>query len=258
MPLISFPDVPPLAGVPDLARVPLAIGVHTGVVQAIEGLDYFGLLDRAAQWVLADDNGVALVTPDSMVELGYHGEHRVCTHPVEQGGFAAYNKVAQPQELTLRLSCGGRNMPRDSFLFALDTLRTSLTLINVVTPDFTYRGYNVTRVDYARKGGAGLSLITADIHVAEIPVTAQASYTNTAQPSGSDPQNQGWVCTATDLPAPTNQLTPLQQAVAGIKDAYCRAAQSVSTIVDAVTREAAQATSGVTASLETAVSGMLM
>nr|WP_223961800.1 hypothetical protein [Burkholderia diffusa] len=108
VPLIRFPDVPPVAGVPDLARMPLAIGVRTGVVQAIEGLDYFGLLDGTAQWVLSDDSGVALVSPDSMVDIAYRTEQRLVTYPVELGAFSAYNKVAQPQELTLRLSCGGR------------------------------------------------------------------------------------------------------------------------------------------------------
>lgn len=255
MSLIPFPDVPPVAGVPDLARLPLAIGVRTGVVQAIEGLDYFGWLDSTPQWLLADDSGVALVTPDSMVDIGYRGEQRLATYPVEQGAFSAYNKVAQPQELTLRLSCGGRNMTRESFLFTLDTLWRSLTLVNVVTPDATYRSFNIDRLDYARKSASGLSLIVADIHLVEIRVSAQASYSNTAQPSGNDPQNQGWVCTTTNLPSPTNQLTPLQQAIASVKDAYSQAAQSVSAIVNTVTNEATQVMSGVATSLETAVSG---
>lgn len=185
MPLIPFPDVPPVAGVPDLNRLPLAVGVLTGTVQAVQtlqGLDYFGFLPGdTLQWLLADDQGNAIVMPDSVVDLGYRGEDRIATYPVEQGAFAAYNKVAQPQELTLRLSCGGRNMGRDAFLLELDYLRTSLTLVNIVTPEITYRGYNVDRVDYSRKSSTGLSLITAEIHLGEIRTSAQASYSNTAQ-----------------------------------------------------------------------------
>ncbi|WP_233867088.1 phage baseplate protein [Paraburkholderia adhaesiva] len=260
MPLIPFPDVPAVAGVPDLARVPLAIGVLTGAVQAaqtLQGLDYFGFLPGdTPQWILADDQGNALITPDSLVDLGYRGEGRVATYPVEQGSFASYNKTTQPQELTLRLSCGGKNMGRDTFLAELGFLRTSLTLVNIVTPEITYRSYNVDRVDYARKSSTGLSLITAEVHFAEIRTSAQASYSNTAQPSGADPQSQGWVCTAADLPAPTNQQTPLQQASASVAAMFANAQQSVTQIEAAISTQLTQGFSGVAASLETAFSGV--
>ncbi|GGD61292.1 hypothetical protein GCM10010985_14230 [Caballeronia grimmiae] len=39
MPLIPFPNVPPVAGVPDLNRLPMAVGVLTGVTQALQGID---------------------------------------------------------------------------------------------------------------------------------------------------------------------------------------------------------------------------
>ncbi|WP_321945827.1 phage baseplate protein [Paraburkholderia sp. J10-1] len=257
MSLIPFPDVPPVAGVPDLNRLPLTVGVLTGATQALQGLDYFGFLPcDSPQWILADDEGNAIVTPDSVVDLGYRGEDRIASYPVEQGSFASYNKVAQPQELTLRLSCGGRNMGRDTFLAELGFLRTSLTLVNIVTPEITYRGYNVDRVDYIRKSSTGLSLITAEVHFGEIRTSAQASYSNTAQPSGNDPQSQGWVCTAADLPAPANQFTPLQQASASVQAMFANAQQSVQQIESTLTTQLTQGFSGVAASLETALSGV--
>lgn len=256
VPLIPFPNVPTVAGVPDLNRLPLAVGVRTGIVQAVQGLDYFGILaGDTPQWMLCDDQGNALVTPDSMVEVGYRGEERVASYPVEQGAFASYNKVAQPQELTLRLSCGGRNMSRDVFLLELDYLRSSLALVNVVTPEITYRSFNVDRVDYGRRSASGLSLILAEVHLTEIRVSAQASYSNTAQPSGNDPQSQGWVCTAADLPAPTNQLTPLQQAKKSVTESLADAQQSVEQIEHTITTQLTQGLSGVAATLESAVSG---
>lgn len=257
MPLIPFPDVPPVAGVPDLNRLPLAVGVLTGVTQALQGLDYFGFLPGdTPQWILADDQGNAIITPDSVIDLGYRGEDRVASYPAEQGSFASYNKVAQPQELTLRLSCGGRNMGRDVFLLELDFRRTSLTLVNVVTPEITYRGYNVDRIDYARKSSTGLSLMVAEVHLVEIRTSALASYSNTAQPSGNDPQSQGWVCTAADLPAPANQQTALQLAVSSVQGAFANARQSVTQIESTITTQLTQSFSGVTASLETAISGV--
>ncbi|SAK87950.1 hypothetical protein AWB75_06005 [Caballeronia catudaia] len=257
MPLIPFPNVPPVAGVPDLDRLPLAVGVLTGVTQALQGIDYFGFLPGdTPQWVLCDDEGNALVTPDAVVDLGFRGEQRVASYPVEQGSFASYNKVGQPQELTLRLACGGRNMSRDVFLLELEYLLGSLTLVNVTTPDETYRDYNLDRLDYQRRSSSGLSLIVAEIHLTEIRISAQASYSNTAQPSGNDPQSQGWVCTAADLPAPTNQRTPLQLAMTSVTDSYTNAQQSVTQIKQTITTQLTQGFSGVTPSLETALAGV--
>ncbi|AET91665.1 hypothetical protein BYI23_B010580 [Burkholderia sp. YI23] len=116
------------------------------------------------------EQGNALVTPDAVIDLGIRGEQRVVSYPVEQGSFAPYNKVAQPQELTLRLARGGRNMSRDVFLLG------SLAPRNVTTSNETYRGYNLDRLDYQRQSSAGLSLIVAGIHFTEIRTSAQASY----------------------------------------------------------------------------------
>ncbi|SPB14884.1 hypothetical protein NOV72_02115 [Caballeronia novacaledonica] len=248
MPLIPFPDVPPVAGVPDLNRLPLAVGVLTGVTQALQGPDYFGWLPGdTPQWILCDDQGNALVTPDAVVDLGFRGEQRVASYPVEQGAFASYKKVAQPQELTLR---------RDVFLLELGSLLGSLTLVNVTTPDETYRGYNLDRLDYQRRSSAGLSLIVAEIHLTEIRTSAQASYSNTAQPSGNDPQIQGWVCTAAELPTPTNRLTPVQQAAASMHAMFANAQQSVEKIETTAATQLTQGFSGVATSLESAVSGV--
>ncbi|CAE6861445.1 hypothetical protein R75461_08003 [Paraburkholderia nemoris] len=214
MSLIPFPDVPPVAGVPDLNRLPLAVGVLTGLTQAIQALDYFGLLSvDVPQWIIADDQDNALVTPDSVVDLGNRGEQRIASYPVEAGSFAAYNKVATPQELTLRLSCGGRNMSRELFLLELEFLWESLTLVNVVTPDATYRSFNIDRLDYQRKSSSGLSLIVAEIHLSEIRVSAQAAYSNTATAPGNDPQSQGPVNTNSDTSQLPATVSPSTQAL---------------------------------------------
>ncbi|MGF6806297.1 hypothetical protein OKW30_001423 [Paraburkholderia sp. Clong3] len=77
MPLIPFPDVPALPGVPDLNRLPTAIGVRTGATQLLQGLDYFGLLpSNTPQWIIADRNGNALVGYQEKVQAGYL-EHKV-------------------------------------------------------------------------------------------------------------------------------------------------------------------------------------
>ncbi|WP_152562609.1 hypothetical protein [Caballeronia grimmiae] len=96
----------------------------------------------------------------------------------------------------------------------------------------------------------------AEISLSEIRTSATASYSNTAQPSGSDPQSQGWVCTVANLPAPTNQLTPLQEAMKRVTDSYANAQQSVAQIQRTITTQITQDLSGVATSLKTAVPGV--
>ncbi|SDR17796.1 phage baseplate protein [Paraburkholderia tuberum] len=253
MPLIPFPNVPLLPGVPDLNRLPLAIGVRTGVTQFLQSIDYFGLLPgEAPLWVVVDQQGVVRITPDSVADLSYRGENRVATYPVEEGGFASFNKTAVPQELTLRLTCGGKNMSRELFLQELKFLRSSLELVTVVTPDETLDSYNIDRVDYKRTNTNGVSLIIAEVHFVEVRVSASATYANTVEPSGNDPQSRGWVCTVDTTLAPTNQQTPLQEAVASVQSAFSSAQQSVSIIENTIRTQMTQVKSGVRSTLETA------
>ena len=106
MPLINFPNVPPLPGVPNLRRAVTGVLTRTGLLPAIRGLDRFGLLDMlmGPQWGVFDESGIVMLQPDTIAAVEYKGDYEIANHPVEEGGFASYNKVAKPFEISGQLT----------------------------------------------------------------------------------------------------------------------------------------------------------
>lgn len=202
MPLIPFPDVPQLPGVPAIPRLPSTIGGAIASVAAVASAASLQPADpyAATPWQITDDTGNPLVVPDSVVEFEYRGEMRVADHPVEQGSFASYNKVIVPFDARLTISCGGRGaMTREAFLSTLQSLRLSLQLVTLVTPDAIYPDCNLVHVDYRRTNRHGVSLLLAQLWFQEIRVTGVATVT-TVQPSGASPTGVGDVSPQSPTP----------------------------------------------------------
>lgn len=198
MPRIKFPNVPPLPGVPNLNRLAVGALTRTGILPALRGLDRFGLLDAffGPQWGVFDKSGAAVLKPDTVVSVEYKGDEEIMSHPVEQGGFASYNKVSKPSEITVVMTCSGNNgQSREDFLAALENLKFHLDLLNIVTADHAYEGYNLVHYDYKRSAQNGVSLLTVNCRFQEVRETATIEYTETKQPDGQKAQGGGTVST---------------------------------------------------------------
>ena len=201
MPLIPLPDVPDLPGVPALPRIPtgpLAIGgAAVALATAYQGTQGYSAIPSA--WQIADTTGNALITPDSVIEFEYRGEMKVAAYPVEQGGFASYNKVYVPFDARMICACNGNGaMTREQFLAQIELLRSDpvqgLQSIAIITPDEVYQPCNLVHVDYRREARSGVSLILAQLWFQEIRPTGTATLA-TAQPSGASAQNIGQAAT---------------------------------------------------------------
>jgi hypothetical protein len=140
-------------------------------------------------------NGSLAITPDSIIGVEYKRDWRVPDYPMEGGSFQNYNKVATPADARVTMTRGGTESERQIFLEAVDVAASSLNLYDVVTPEKTFVGYNITHYDFRRVAMNGASLITIDLWLQEIRVTATTQYSNTQQPSGTDPVNTGIVQT---------------------------------------------------------------
>lgn len=189
MPLIPFPDVPTVAGVPPLAGVPI-----TDVLTLLTG-DGAGVSTLVAdpQWGLFDDSGNAVVLADSVIGFDYAKEYRVSNYPVEEGSFASYNKVEEPYDIRILLAKGGNDGDRAAFISELQAAEASLDLYTVITPDATYVNANVVRTSYGRHASNGVSLIVADVQIEEIRPAASSTFSNTASPAGAAQQSGGTV-----------------------------------------------------------------
>jgi hypothetical protein len=185
-----FPNVPLSLGVPALARSILFPPTPTPAPISTDGLSSFQS-SPAPSWAILDSSNNPAIQADTFVSLEFSGEYRISDFPLEPDAFESYDKVQQPFQCRVVLAQGGTSPDRAQFLTDLETLRASLDLYTIFTPDASYENVNVDHVDYMRKSDKGLTLITADIWFVQIRVQATQQFTSTAAPGGADPASGG-------------------------------------------------------------------
>jgi len=159
----------------------------------------------APQWgIYSGDSPILLA--DSVVEVSFRGEWRLADYPVEQGAFESYNKVKTPYIAHVRMAKGGSASDRQMFLDNLETIAQSLDLYDVVTPEKVYENANVTTYEYKRTSQNGAGMITADIVLNEVMLTATQSFSKTIAPSGASIINGGTV-------QPGDSLSPGEEII---------------------------------------------
>lgn len=208
---LQFPNVPALPGVPPLVR---QVGATINAIVPVVGSLVGTILGQSTQsqniWGVFDSAGNKVLTPDSIREFDARAEWRISTYPIQQGGFAAYNKVALPPEFSIQMVMGGSVDARQAFEAQVDAVAQSITLYQIVTPEQTYSSVNVSRVEKTRKGAAGAFFLMIDLFFMQIiQVTGNYSTTqNAAQPSALPNASQGTV-----LPGAINPNDQVAQAL---------------------------------------------
>lgn len=255
-PLIPYPNVPAVAGVPPLPQAPPGY-----VYPYEEDGDSFDSSDTTAQdntptWSITDTDGNYLLQPDSVIDFEYRGEMKIPTYPIEQGSFQSYNKVPIPYDARMTVACNGNGeQTREGFLTACELLRESLDTVVITTPDAIYDSVNLVHYDYRREARQGVTLLLVQLWFNEIrvaPSTAIASpsqtnpvvgtptpstvsssstistaptgsdvssaaVTNPAQPDGASPQSNGQVSPTQTTSA---QTTPPSTAAQSLPAGY--------------------------------------
>jgi hypothetical protein len=199
MPLIPFPDVPNLPGVPALARVSASLQVSLPSLTSI-------LLPLTAQlndavlgqtvWGIFDQDGNQALFPDAFIGIDFRNDARVSNYPQEQGAFASYNKVQTPYDCRVRLAIGSDAASRTGFLDTLDAMLRGIDLYTVVSPEMSYPSATLQNYDYRRDSSNGVTMLTVDLDFIEVRVTATAneSEINTPQnPASADAVSDGQV-----------------------------------------------------------------
>lgn len=198
----TFPNVPVAIGVPPVNRAgpndpgvpPLTAGNSASRPPA----------SSSPVWGIFDDTGAVAILADSIVSVERVREFRISTFPVEQGGFASYDKVATPSDMRVVLTRGGTSDARAKFLSDLDALIFSTKLYTVVCPEVSYPSVSIVRYDYTRSSSNGVTLLTAEVHLTEVRVSATQTFSNSKSPTASDAVNDGSVQTK----PPTSAQTP--------------------------------------------------
>jgi len=193
---IPFPSVPAYPGVPELVRpVQASIAENVPLSIALGTIESFliGALQQTTKWGIYDSQGNRLGVGSNDTSTGggliqsivsqavgggppvlttagleYQRENRVSTFPVENGSFAAYNKVQNPASTVVTMVLEGDVGARAAFLAALEDACNSTDLFSVATPEVVYVNYNIVRYTYARKAQRGLTLLIAEVFLEEI------------------------------------------------------------------------------------------
>jgi hypothetical protein len=213
-----MPDVPQVPGVPSLS----SYGPGGGALLAADAADLasIGVSAVLPQWGIFL-NGAPVIQPASFIsqalstvapvvapvlaafglsfpvfasfiDYEYKQDWPISDYPVEDGGFQSYDKVQQPFELRVRITCAGSAVERQQSLAAIDAVANSLQLFTVMTPEGGYDSCCPSHYDYKRTNdNGGVSMITVDLWFTEIRVTATATFQNTSTPTAAGTQSIG-------------------------------------------------------------------
>lgn len=260
MPLINFPDVPIAAGVPNVRRAVAGIGARLGIDQAL--LKY-GLIDVLSyKWGIVDNNGQTVISPNVFMSIDYHGDVKSASHPVEpvdkvrggMGSFANYNKVANPNDIIVRMVFSqsdsgsdsivgvltGQSIPsRSDALKILESMRDSTKVFNIATPDAAYSSYSLESIGHRRDGKNGVSMLTVECRFMEIRQTAEVRYTNTDKSSASDTKSNG---TANPEEPAAKELSVLEKASKAVTGKIAELQNTVSSIQNKISANMAKYT----------------
>lgn len=147
--------------------------------------------------ITGSDNSV-IITPDSAVEFAVDADSDVNTHPVEQGGFAGYNRVQTPISVRLLLSCQGKNMSRQAFVSTLRALREGTQTVTISTPSASWPNMTLKGFGYKQTAEKGAVTIWADTQwIEERSTNVTVSAPATSQPQGAATSNIGSLTPAT-------------------------------------------------------------
>ena len=195
MPKINFPNVPIAEGVPNLARSAYSLAQKTGTTGRVMGLTgglagtflghYLNAM-LAPTYALLNQKEEKVITPDGPAEFEMKGDASVSTYPVELGGFQSYNKVINPEDLSLSLLCNGQGpMSHKDFLKACHELKNGIDVIKLVTPKYVYPYVICTGMSHQTTARNGVTLLKVNLTFKEIRVTGTTSFPNAKTDSGA-------------------------------------------------------------------------
>lgn len=124
--------------------------------------------NSTSQWALINDEGTVAVLFDALLSLDVKNESKLLTSPVEEGGFASYNKVASPLDIIVEVAASASEDGHAALLASLDNLASGTELVSLVTPDKEYRFLNIESYSVKRTATEGATLLVAELHLLEV------------------------------------------------------------------------------------------
>jgi len=145
------------------------------------------------RWAIINEEGESALTFTSFIDLDVRNEGQALSHPIEEGGFANYNKVRSPLDIRVTVAAQGDEAEFRQILDALDEYQSGAIKLFVSTPSAYYGP--VTLQSYmsrrTRESGAGqltVELIFVEVREVKTRVT---TITKPRNPSSADRVDTG-------------------------------------------------------------------
>lgn len=121
------------------------------------------------KWGIVDQKkGKNIINIASFLECELIDENKIVSESVEKGSFASYNKVENPTEIKVLIAVEGRLKEIQDALNTAKKYTASTELVNIITPSFEYRDYNIERYDYQLKQSLGRGILYLQFFLVEV------------------------------------------------------------------------------------------
>lgn len=132
-------------------------------------------------------DGIPVILADNVVSFEFDQRFTISDYPVEQGGFASFNKVYQPFDIVIRFTAGGDLVNRQAFLDSISAIIGGTALYDVVTADATYLSVSLVGYRYQQTAASGIGLIQVDVAARQVKdastIALLNALTNPANPA---------------------------------------------------------------------------
>lgn len=171
----------------------------------------------AQEWLLADENGNSLVTFQSFISCEVSDEGEVLKMPTENGGFAAYNKVADSLRIRAQLALQGTDADIQQQLTILKALKEGTQTFSLVTPTIEYRNMTLEGMNYSRKREDGLKVCYVELMMVEVR-EVEAQYTDTKRRRLTRKKVKNADCASSQATGKTTVQAPAKSAEQSLDD----------------------------------------
>ena len=147
-----------------------------------------------AEWTLIDSKGETALTFTAFIDLDSRTESQVSEYPIEEGGFASYNKTESPRELRVTLGIQGDNTDLEQSLIRLEEYRKKALLLIVSTPSRLYKSMTLESYSYKRTQDENAGKLIVELvlkEIREVKTRVMTTITKPKNPTSASKEKTG-------------------------------------------------------------------
>lgn len=206
--MAGFIDVPNVPGVPPLLQPAGAPAIALPTLLTTDSATVGSQFPE--QWGVFDQGGSPVIIFDTVVKVEYRQGWVIADFPLEQGAFESYDKVQTPYDVRIRFAAGKNVENRKALIQSVKERAGDLNLYTVITPEDVLPSVNVQHFDYVRTRENGLGVLQLELWLLQIRINSSQStqVTGGANAVNGTATNANGATPFSGAPALTNTFDP--------------------------------------------------